>query len=671
MPLATGLRSSPPESRPSIFGRGTVTPRTLRRLGASWRLTRAPPATATAAPPAITGTRIRRAVVVTASAALARAPVPLADPFAALRWLALVFDVDRLRLALVLARLRLAVAPFAPLPDRLLPDRLLPDLAPRLALGFDALAERLRGLAEPLLLRLDWAMGSSWFTLDRRGARPAASAPRRCGRSLRARARRACSRARRPIRRSPAHSSTRGRGSPACTPGAPRRLGREPRSRRRARDPSRLLRLAHVAHGDAPFAAGAVELGEVDAQFVGDANGRLGGLVLLRPALLATLAELADLARGGEPEIPRLLRGGVSDLAGDDLRHLLGQRARLGRRRGAAVRLRLLRAAVAARAEALRGTPERLSGALAGLPDALRHTARRLAGLAEGLADAADELIEVARRLSGALADVADRLSGALADVADRLSGALAHVSDRLPGALADVPDGLSGALADIADRLARALADVAHGMAGALADVAGRLAAALADVLQRRRGALADVLGRVARLVDGLAGALAHLGDGPAEALDQLGVAVEAGHQAIDDRADVVEPGLHDQLRLDALDVELDPAQVKVDAHVELDQVQDPCLEGHMRIEVVKLEVDRVDPQLGHVEQDVGRPDAVLLVLVDVLAVLAVGLVDLVASLLGRAQPVSVAARLLAVGGRSPAVARATTLGATRPGTL
>jgi hypothetical protein len=116
----------------------------------------------------------------------------LVDSFDALLWLALGREVDRLRLALVLARLRFAVEPFALLPDRLLPDRLLPDrllpdrLLPdrtaRLALGFDALADRLPGLAELLLLRLDWAMGSSWFTLGRPGARPAASAPRRCDR---------------------------------------------------------------------------------------------------------------------------------------------------------------------------------------------------------------------------------------------------------------------------------------------------------------------------------------------------------------------------------------------------------------------------------------------------------------------------------------------------------
>jgi hypothetical protein len=112
-------------------------------------------------------------VVVTAPVTLSSAPLPLADRFVALLWLALVREVDRLRLALVLARLPFAVEPFA---------RLLPDLAARLALGFDALADRLPGLAELLVLRLDWAMGSSWFTLGRPGARRAASAPRRCDR---------------------------------------------------------------------------------------------------------------------------------------------------------------------------------------------------------------------------------------------------------------------------------------------------------------------------------------------------------------------------------------------------------------------------------------------------------------------------------------------------------
>jgi hypothetical protein len=111
----------------------------------------------------MTGTRTLRAVVVTAPVTLPSAPVPLADWFVVLLWLALVLwpalllwpalvcRVDRLALAPVLARLRFAVEPFDPPAD----------LAARLALGFDALADRLLGLAELLLLRLDWAMGSS------------------------------------------------------------------------------------------------------------------------------------------------------------------------------------------------------------------------------------------------------------------------------------------------------------------------------------------------------------------------------------------------------------------------------------------------------------------------------------------------------------------------------
>jgi hypothetical protein len=81
-------------------------------------------------------------VVVTAPVTLSSAAVPLADCFVALRWPALVREVGRLRLALVLARLRFAVEPLA---------RLLPALAARLALGFDALAGRLPALAELLL----------------------------------------------------------------------------------------------------------------------------------------------------------------------------------------------------------------------------------------------------------------------------------------------------------------------------------------------------------------------------------------------------------------------------------------------------------------------------------------------------------------------------------------
>jgi hypothetical protein len=117
-----------------------------------------------------------RAVAVTAPVTLSRGLVPLADWVVVLLWVARVREVDRLRPALVLARLRFALEPLA---------RLLPELAARLALGFDALPDRLPVLPGLFRLRdgrVDCAMGSSSFNLGRSGAPPAASAPRRCGR---------------------------------------------------------------------------------------------------------------------------------------------------------------------------------------------------------------------------------------------------------------------------------------------------------------------------------------------------------------------------------------------------------------------------------------------------------------------------------------------------------
>jgi hypothetical protein len=115
-----------------------------------------------------------RTVVVTAPVTLSSAPAPLADWLLVLRWLALVRVVDRLRAGLVLARLRFALEPLARLP---------PELRERLALDFDALGDRLLPLVERLLApdRVDCAMGSPpRFSRGRRGARPAASGPRRC-----------------------------------------------------------------------------------------------------------------------------------------------------------------------------------------------------------------------------------------------------------------------------------------------------------------------------------------------------------------------------------------------------------------------------------------------------------------------------------------------------------
>src|SRR5215218_3640595 len=265
----------------------------------------------------------------------------------------------------------------------------------------------------------------------------------------------------------------------------------------------------------------------------------------------------------------------MRDLPSHRLRDLLGEAS--GRRA-------LGRAAVGL-AAALAAAPGRLPGAPARLP-----------GLARRLPGAAERLPGTAGCLAGGLARLPERLAGC----ADHL----VEVADSLPGALADIANGLPGPLADVADRLARAGA----------------------DVLQRRLRARTDLLGGVPGLVHGLTGALADLRDRSAESLHQLRVAIERRHQAIHDGGDVIEAGLEHHLRVDALDVELDPAEVEVHSDVQLDQVEHPRLERHVSVEVLELEVNEVDLELGHVEEHVRRTRPVLLLAALVGPVLAIG---------------------------------------------
>ena len=192
--------------------------------------------------------------------------------------------------------------------------------------------------------------------------------------------------------------------------------------------------------------------------------------------------------------------------------------------------------------------------------------------------------------------------------VACCLPGALAEVADGLACTLTDVADGLACTLTDVTDGLACTLTDVADCLPGAFADVADGLAGTLTDILERSLGSLPDLLGGVAGLVDRLARALTDLRDRTAQPLHELGVAVEARHQAIDDRSDVIESGLQQRFHLDALYVELHAAEVDVDPDIQLDEIQHVCLDGQVGVEVVELEVDQIDPQLRHVEEDVGR---------------------------------------------------------------
>ena len=316
---------------------------------------------------------------------------------------------------------------------------------------------------------------------------------------------------------------------------------------------------------------------------------------------------LADLAGGLAGSSDRLA-GGLADLA----RGVTGTPDRLaGALTDTADRL----------AGALTDTADRLAGAFAELAGGLADTARglthtlaepadslsgALAEIADGLAEPARELVHVADRLPCAFAYVADGLARALADLTDSLACAFAYVADGLARALADLTDRLARALADLTDRLARALANLADGLARALSDLADGIAGALAKHRKRLPGALADLLDCLAGLAHHVTGSSADVLDRLTEAVDELRVAVDGGHDAIDDRGHVVEADLEQCLRLDALDVDLELAQVDVHSDVQGDQVENLCLERHMGVEVGELEVDLVDLEHRDVEQHV-----------------------------------------------------------------
>src|SRR5690606_23370302 len=117
--------------------------------------------------------------------------------------------------------------------------------------------------------------------------------------------------------------------------------------------------------------------------------------------------------------------------------------------------------------------------------------------------------------------------------------------------------------------------ADALAGAAPGFRYAASRAPAKLADGVAR---AGADVLHALAGLLEEGAGAAADALHGLTHAREQLRVAVEGEHDALEDRRDVVEPRLHQRLRLHALDVELHFAQARLRAHAELDHP------GHLR---------------------------------------------------------------------------------------
>ena len=221
--------------------------------------------------------------------------------------------------------------------------------------------------------------------------------------------------------------------------------------------------------------------------------------------------------------------------------------------------------------------------------------------------------------LAGALADVLDGRAGAFADVLHGLAGALdaspapSPTSSTAPGALADILDSGSGALADVLDGGAGAFADVLDG------------GTAPSPTSSTRPGAFADVLDRepapsptssTAEPAPSPSSPTAlpapwptsstALPEALGDVLEDLRVAVDRRQDAIDDPRDVVEPHLEQRLGLDALDLERHPAEGDVGPDVELQEVEHLGLQRDAGTQVFELEVDLVDLDDRHVEQDV-----------------------------------------------------------------
>src|SRR5829696_1883518 len=102
------------------------------------------------------------------------------------------------------------------------------------------------------------------------------------------------------------------------------------------------------------------------------------------------------------------------------------------------------------------------------------------------------------------------------------------------------------------------------------------------------------------------MARAATDLLDGLPDALEQLRVAVERQQDTLEDFRNGVEPRFEQRLRLDALDLQLDLAQMCLRPDADVEQLPDPGEHGHPSIEVVDFDVDLVNLDDRDVGQDV-----------------------------------------------------------------
>jgi ABC-type transporter Mla subunit MlaD len=225
-------------------------------------------------------------------------------------------------------------------------------------------------------------------------------------------------------------------------------------------------------------------------------------------------------------------------------------------------------------------------------------------------------------RLFGFLPNLRTRLAGGasrcLAQAADSLARSL-------PEALPELPDPLAEALAELPDPLTQALAKLAYALSE-LTDCAARperlacrvrqpaerfarrsarldgLLCSLSDVVECLRQTAARPEGFLAELADAADGVV----DGLHQALEDLGVAIERRQRPVEDVVEILEAHLQPRLHFDALDVDLDLAQVHVHAGDDLQQVCELRSQRQMSLELLDVDVDLVDVHLLDVDEDV-----------------------------------------------------------------
>ena len=151
--------------------------------------------------------------------------------------------------------------------------------------------------------------------------------------------------------------------------------------------------------------------------------------------------------------------------------------------------------------------------------------------------------------------------------------------------------DRLLRGTADLIDRTGRRAARP-ESLLTDLADGIYRLPDRAAGTERLLRGVTDVIHGRVHRVQQGL---------------QYLRVAVQRRQGSVQDVVEVLQPHLEQGLRVNVLDVEFHFADVYMDAGNDLHQVRDLGSQGQVRIQVLDVEVDLPDVDLGNIDEDVG----------------------------------------------------------------